>query len=294
MENTFIVITAGIIYNQEGKYLIIKRSKKESHAAGIFAYPGGKTEYTATKDTTYDILETNLQREIMEEVNIKVKNITYLSSHAFVKESGENAITVAFICEYESGEAKAMDTNEVAALEWLSLDEILNLTETYPVVKTVYKQAAAKLEHERSLHHIYLGGLVINDNHEFLLVQKIDNKQQPGKLTFPGGPLGISLEPTWEAMEASLAKAIFSQTGIEIADGPIPFTDQAFVSKDNYDRLIQFFICRYRFGKPIVQNPNLISRVLWKKFADFDKQEFSTTDYLVFEKANKFISRLAS
>lgn len=151
-------------------------------------------------------------------------------------------------------------------------------------------------EKDLNLHYIYVGGLVINDQNEFLLVREIDTTTaEPGKFSFPKGMVkDMNYDGTvWELLAKSVARTVFEETGIEIADGPIPFTDEALIGKDSYDQLVQIFICKYKYGKAIVKHPNRQSELVWKKFEDFNPDEFAVLDYRVFDKANNFIKSLS-
>lgn len=141
---------------------------------------------------------------------------------------------------------------------------------------------------QNNLFAVTLGGLVINDSGEFLLIHKADT----GKYTFPSAELTHVDGQMWEVMEDQVAKLVFAQTGVEIADGPIPFTDQAFIGKGGFESLMQFFIGRYRFGKIKIGDPAQISEIVWKKLADFDTDTFLPVEMLVFEKADKFLKSL--
>ena len=147
-----------------------------------------------------------------------------------------------------------------------------------------------------NLHYIYVGGIVINEKNEFLLVREIESSEvTTGKYTFPRAMLkDLNYDGTvWELLSKSVARTVYEETGIEIADGPIPFTDEALVGKDSYDQLIQIFICKYKYGKAVIKHPNRQSEIVWKGFSDFNPDEFSVLDYRVFDKANNFINALS-
>ncbi len=57
----------GGIFHQ-GKWLLIRRSEEEEHAAGMLSLVGGKCEQ---EGNTVNILERTVQREIFEEIGVK-------------------------------------------------------------------------------------------------------------------------------------------------------------------------------------------------------------------------------
>ncbi len=75
-----IAIT-GIIYNNEGKYLVTKRSMEKKAHPGKWTVPGGGInidDYINTLQTHgnagwYNVVEKTLRREIMEEVGVEIE-----------------------------------------------------------------------------------------------------------------------------------------------------------------------------------------------------------------------------
>ena len=65
----FIVNTGAAIY-RDGRYLIIKRSEMEEHAAGMISLVGGKVEIA--KDSS-EVLERTIIREVEEEVGLVIE-----------------------------------------------------------------------------------------------------------------------------------------------------------------------------------------------------------------------------
>lgn len=70
-----------------------------------------------------ETLEDCVQREIMEEVGIKVKNIRYFGSQQW---PFPNSLMIGFIAEYESGEI-AVDGEEITAAGWFDPDRLPEL-----------------------------------------------------------------------------------------------------------------------------------------------------------------------
>lgn len=100
------VITAII---KEGKLLLAKHR----YRGGMYSPIAGFVEPGET-------LEEAVERETMEEVGLKVKNIEYFGSQPW---PFPHSLMVAFTCEYESGAIK-VDGKEIINAEWFSPDEI--------------------------------------------------------------------------------------------------------------------------------------------------------------------------
>lgn len=121
----FIVNVEAAIYKKE-KWLIVRRSDKEEHAAGELALVGGKVD---DEGTSTDILERTLIREVEEEVGVTVSDLAYVNSSSFVTDSGVSVIDIVFLCSYEEGEPYAKDPDEVASVSWMTTEEIVSNNE---------------------------------------------------------------------------------------------------------------------------------------------------------------------
>jgi len=116
----FIVNVEAAI-NHEGKWLVIERSQKEEHAGGMLSLVGGKVEQG---QQPVEMLESNLKREVLEEVDLEIKNVNYLYSSAFVTDKNEHVLNIVFLCEYQSGIAYPKSPDEVEDVKWMSSVEI--------------------------------------------------------------------------------------------------------------------------------------------------------------------------
>src|SRR5699024_9979636 len=134
----FIVNVEAAIF-KKNQWLIIKRSEKEEHAGGLLSLVGGKVDI---EGNTVNILERTIKREIFEEVDIKVKEeVSYLLSTSFVTDTQEHVVNISFLCEYESGEAIPKSPDEVAAVYWLTAEQIYNHPNAPDYLKASMKQA---------------------------------------------------------------------------------------------------------------------------------------------------------
>lgn len=114
-------VEAAVYYN--GRYLMVVRGSTEDIAPGTLTPPGGKVDLTGD---VQDILEETLRREVREETGVELEDgVAYVESHSF--RAGPYVIVdIIFLARYRSGEPKAADEEEIAAIEWLTYDEITN------------------------------------------------------------------------------------------------------------------------------------------------------------------------
>jgi NADH pyrophosphatase NudC (nudix superfamily) len=145
---SYIVNVEAAIYKGE-KWLIIKRGEKEAHAPGLLSMVGGKVE---TNVAMSNVLEEALQREIMEEVGIKIASkIHYVESKSFVTDKGEMVIDIVFLCTYQSGEPKCISSDEVSDVHWLTFAEVLSNTNSPRwLVESLKKAEKVRLEIEKT------------------------------------------------------------------------------------------------------------------------------------------------
>ena len=140
-EKAHYIAVTGII-RAKGKYLICKRSPTEKIFPGKWCVPGGKVQQSDfisspkdTQDHWFNIFEKVLQREILEETGIKVKNIGYVSNLALLRPNGFSTIIVSLYAEHDSGEVK-LNQNELTDYVWANLEELKD----YDLIENIYEQ----------------------------------------------------------------------------------------------------------------------------------------------------------
>lgn len=123
MADCMYIVNAEAAIYKDDKWLVVKRSELEEHVPGVLALVGGKIE---TQAETNDVLETNLRREISEEVGIEVAEVFhYVESKSFQLDDGRFVIDLVFLCKYASGRPRPASPDEVAEVHWMTTREIL-------------------------------------------------------------------------------------------------------------------------------------------------------------------------
>lgn len=120
----FHVNVEGAVF-QDGKWLVIERSKKEGHAGGLLSLVGGTVD---PEGFSANILERTVQREMFEEVGVKVKDeMVYVRNTSFILDDGSEVIDIVYLCEQLEGEeAFIKSPDEVEAVYWLTSEEIIH------------------------------------------------------------------------------------------------------------------------------------------------------------------------
>lgn len=127
------IATTCIIYNDERKYLVTKRSQHKKVHPGKWTVPGGgvrMSDYIGTPQTHgnagwYGVVEKALRREVQEEVSVEIGKINYLLDLTFIRPDGVPVLVLSYYAPYVSGEVK-LDEDAVE-YKWVSLKEAKEL-----------------------------------------------------------------------------------------------------------------------------------------------------------------------
>ncbi len=103
-------VIIGILNQKKDKILITKYRIGYAHSALV----AGFTEFGET-------LEQTVEREVMEEVGLKVKNIRYYKSQPWALAQD---ILAGFFCEVDGDETIRMDEGELKYAEWVSREDV--------------------------------------------------------------------------------------------------------------------------------------------------------------------------
>ena len=107
----YVVNVEAAIY-RDGEYLLVERAADENHASGHLALVGGTVE-GSTHDTR--AFERTVHREVREEVDVAVTDLTYLQSNGFVADTGAECLNVVFLARHDEGAPTVAAPEEVAA-----------------------------------------------------------------------------------------------------------------------------------------------------------------------------------
>lgn len=126
----FHLAVKGIIVRRDGKILVVKRSDIDDHKPGVWETVGGGVEEQLSP-------EKALEREIKEEVGLKVKILKPFNVFSFKKDTGEFKIGITFICKYVSGKVRL--SHEHSDFSWINPKDFRKL----PSVPSLHKEIAS-------------------------------------------------------------------------------------------------------------------------------------------------------
>ena len=131
-----------IVYNDDGKFLITKRSEAKKAFPGKWTVPGGgltTDDYTNDTPTTpsgqwYHTVEKTMRRELREEVNIEIEKPEYLLDLTFIRPDNVPVLVLSYFAKYVSGDVTYdEDTVDHA---WVSVQE----AKEYDLIDGIYEE----------------------------------------------------------------------------------------------------------------------------------------------------------
>lgn len=121
-----------LIKRDDGKYLIIHRSKINDFRPNIYDLPGGEVEFGEDPNTS-------LIREVFEETSLKVEILKPIFISSEFQDEVRHQIWIIYECKYVEGEVK-LNPDEHDKFIWAnvnemdSLDKIIFLDDLYKKV----------------------------------------------------------------------------------------------------------------------------------------------------------------
>jgi len=135
----YIVATAIIV--KDDKYLIAKRGPNEKNFPNKWTVPGGKLELNdyiklpkSTRNQWYNISQILLEREVVEEVGLKIKNIRYICDLVFIRPDKIPTVTLSFLADYASGKVNLCQ--DLTEYVWVTSRQ----AKKYPMIEGIHEE----------------------------------------------------------------------------------------------------------------------------------------------------------
>lgn len=135
----YIAVTA-IIHNK-GNYLITKRAPTEKAFPNMWTVPGGRIsalDYLKLPKTTpagwYNTVVETLKREVLEEINLRIKNIKYLIDMTILRPDGIPVVILSYYADFAGGKVKI--DSESTDFAWVSV----NKAKKYDLIEGIYEE----------------------------------------------------------------------------------------------------------------------------------------------------------
>lgn len=146
-DKLFYFVANVLVYRDDGKFLLLKRSDREKVHPGKYCTIGGKLEWkdldlknpTRMNDDVYDFenaVEKSLVKEVKEEAGIEIAgNLKYVNNVVFVRPDGVPVVLIKFAAKCK-GEDVKIDKNDFTDYVWVDEREVKN----YDCVKGIDKE----------------------------------------------------------------------------------------------------------------------------------------------------------
>lgn len=126
------VSASGLVFNQQGKFLMLKRADDDDFLPGVFALPGGGTDYME------DPIK-GLEREIKEECGIDAKVLHPLTAFSFkMTHEGvdKHTVEIIYLCRFEESQSIVLSF-EHSDYKWVSFEEMKTLPNNDYFIKMI-------------------------------------------------------------------------------------------------------------------------------------------------------------
>lgn len=119
-DKTHLVLVNAVV-EKDGKILVSQRSFEETHQPGSWTIPGGKVERTL--GDVWNIIEETLNKEVMEETGVEIKDdVQLLTNNTFIRSTGQHVVALIFLCHWKSSEGKPLE--DTIDTKWITEEEL--------------------------------------------------------------------------------------------------------------------------------------------------------------------------
>lgn len=128
--NNFIILVTGILRNQRGDVLLLKRSKNNKTFKGFWQLPEGKMEFGEQPEET-------ITREIEEELGYKILSVKSKTVKSVVIKFGQNLFHLLRIVFEVKCKGESKLSIEHDDFQWISIKKAINLPNLVDGIKEI-------------------------------------------------------------------------------------------------------------------------------------------------------------
>ena len=115
-----IVVAVAVIRNDEGKYLVLKRSDDEIAYPSLYTFPGGKVEDNES-------MQEALENEVLEEAGLKLKpGKILIKDKSFIRPVDQTVKVFSYLCSAVSCD-KVVISEDFTDYRWVDLEGLRKL-----------------------------------------------------------------------------------------------------------------------------------------------------------------------
>ncbi len=122
-------------------------------------------------------------------------------------------------------------------------------------------------------HHVIVNVVVEKDGKILVSQRSFEEGHEPGKWTIPGGKVDKTEGDVWNVLEATCAREVREETGIEIQNNLELLTNNTFIHSSGKHAIALIFLCHWKSGEPQALEDTI--NVKWISSVELDTLEFA-------------------
>jgi 8-oxo-dGTP diphosphatase len=210
----FMISVRGIVLNEFGEVLLVKRNKKDRYNPGKWELPGGK--YAGLKNLE-EAVEIHVERETSLIVEAE-PGTYYCHSRGYISEGtykGRTFLEITLLTKSIAGKVEI--TKDHTEFIWCSPEEVFSYDLSLESKKAItqYLRDIAYPKEVANAHKVPIlitaKALVSDERGRVLLLKRASNDAQPLKWEMPGGKID-----KLETLNESLKREVLEETGLLI------------------------------------------------------------------------------
>jgi ADP-ribose pyrophosphatase YjhB (NUDIX family) len=119
------------------------------HLNGCWLLPGGHVDLGENLDAA-------IEREVYEETGVKAVAQGVVAVRSLILPDSSVEVYVVFLMEFISGQAVAHSPNEIEAVGYFSLEEVINKTQATPLARAIIKEVMTGQHQLLPLHKQFI------------------------------------------------------------------------------------------------------------------------------------------
>lgn len=122
-------------------------------------------------------------------------------------------------------------------------------------------------------HHVIVNAVVEKDGKILVSQRSLEEAHEPGKWTIPGGKVDRTEGDIWNVLEATCAREVKEETGVEIEDHAEFLANNTFIHSSGKHAIALIFLCHWKAGEAQALEDTI--GVKWISAEELDSLEFA-------------------
>ncbi len=116
-----ILSVVAVIRREDGRILVLRRSKDETVYPDLFTFPGGKVENN-------DTVQETLVKEVREECGLELEpGFILIKEKSIGRPDGQTSKSLSFLCSVKDTSRVVLDDHDFSEYKWVNRQELNDL-----------------------------------------------------------------------------------------------------------------------------------------------------------------------